>query len=270
MDDHEVARMLVHRIGRDLLRLHGDVAAGGRATVGVQLARARMLEEIGRVRPNDRVLFEQTRHDPRRLACERVWIIDPLNGVEEYSRSPAVDWGVHVALWRRDRLAAGAIALPTRGLVFGTASDSTSEVATLDSTKSVRPRRTTRGIRVAVREHDAPELLTSMTEEMGVRPIPSHPMGAALRAVLLGEAEAYIDLIGADEWISAGPVAIALAAGIHASRIDGSPLAYNAPDAVLPDLVMCRRGARDDLLAAVRSKRPTGPPSTTHTSRRGP
>ena len=40
------------------------------------------------------------------------------------------------------------------------------------------------------------------------------------------------------------PVAVARAAGLHTCRIDGSPLVYNQDDVLLPDLVVCRPGAR--------------------------
>jgi 3'(2'), 5'-bisphosphate nucleotidase len=34
-------------------------------------------------------------------------------------------------------------------------------------------------------------------------------------------------------------VAVARAAGLHTSRLDGSPLVYNRPDPYLPDLLVC-------------------------------
>jgi 3'(2'), 5'-bisphosphate nucleotidase len=49
-------------------------------------------------------------------------------------------------------------------------------------------------------------------------------------------------------------VAVARAAGLHASRIDGSPLEYNRPDPLLPDLVICRRELADAVLAVTASR----------------
>ena len=73
--------------------------------------------------------------------------------------------------------------------------------------------------------------------------------GAKAMAVVTGHADAYIHAGGQYEWDSAAPVAVARAAGLHASRLDGSDLVYNQPDAWLPDLVVCRPEIVDKLLS---------------------
>jgi len=69
--------------------------------------------------------------------------------------------------------------------------------------------------------------------------------------VVLGEAEIYLHSGGQYEWDSAAPTAVALAAGLHASRLDGSPLRYNQPDPWLPDLLICRPELAAPVLAAL-------------------
>jgi 3'(2'), 5'-bisphosphate nucleotidase len=56
---------------------------------------------------------------------------------------------------------------------------------------------------------------------------------------------------GQYEWDSAAPVAVARAAGLHTSRLDGSALAYNQPRPWLPDLLVCRPELADRLLGAL-------------------
>ncbi|WP_448614606.1 hypothetical protein [Modestobacter sp. URMC 112] len=46
-------------------------------------------------------------------------------------------------------------------------------------------------------------------------------------------------------------MADARACGLHASRLDGSPLRYNRPDPYLPDLLVCRPELTDQLLEAL-------------------
>ena len=70
-------------------------------------------------------------------------------------------------------------------------------------------------------------------------------------AVVLGEADVYAHAGGMYEWDSAAPAAVALAAGLHVSRIDGSPMRYNRPDPWLPDLLVCRPELADVCLAAL-------------------
>jgi 3'(2'), 5'-bisphosphate nucleotidase len=59
-------------------------------------------------------------------------------------------------------------------------------------------------------------------------------------AVVQGTADIYVHAGGQYEWDSAAPVAVARAAGLHTSRIDGSALVYNQRNSSLPDLVVCR------------------------------
>ena len=71
-------------------------------------------------------------------------------------------------------------------------------------------------------------------------------------AVVCGEADAYIHGGGFYEWDTAAPVAVARAAGLHASRIDGSALAYNQVDLLMPDILVCRPALAGSLLQAIR------------------
>src|SRR5258708_1516830 len=61
--------------------------------------------------PHDGILSEETADSRARLALERVWIIDPLDGTREYSQGRD-DWAVHVALAIDGQPALGAVALP--------------------------------------------------------------------------------------------------------------------------------------------------------------
>ena len=81
--------------------------------------------------------------------------------------------------------------------------------------------------------------------------------GIKAMAVLADEVDAYVHAGGQFEWDSAAPVAVARAAGLHTSRIDGSPLVYNQPDPTLPDLVICRPEIAEQILAAIAELNPT-------------
>jgi 3'(2'), 5'-bisphosphate nucleotidase len=77
--------------------------------------------------------------------------------------------------------------------------------------------------------------------------------GAKAMAVVRGDVDAYIHAGGQWEWDSAAPAGVVRAAGLHASRIDGSPLLYNRTDPYLPDLLMCRPEFAEILLEGIRS-----------------
>jgi 3'(2'), 5'-bisphosphate nucleotidase len=79
--------------------------------------------------------------------------------------------------------------------------------------------------------------------------------GAKAMAVLRGEGDIYLHAGGQYEWDSCAPVAVAQAAGLHASRIDGSPCRYNKEDPYMPDLLICRPELADRVLEAIAALR---------------
>ena len=106
--------------------------------------------------------------------------------------------------------------------------------------------------RLVVSRTRPPEFVPFVAERLGAEIVPMGSAGAKISAVVRGEAEVYVHAGGQYEWDSCAPVAVALAAGLHASRIDGSPLRYARPDPWLPDLVVCHPSLADAVLAAVR------------------
>ena len=197
-------------------------------------------------RPDDAVLSEEGRDDRRRLAADRVWIIDPLDGSNEYGEPGRGDWAVHVALWEHGVLTAGAVALPALDLVFGTRPPPT--VPT--STRS-RPR-------IATSRWRAPYSAVVIANALGGDALRIGSAGAKAMTVVAGEADIYVHDSGMYQWDSAAPAAVALAAGLHVSRVDGSPLVYNTADPWLPDVLICRPELADEVLTVLRADRRWG------------
>jgi 3'(2'), 5'-bisphosphate nucleotidase len=248
--DGAFAAWLAERVGQMLRELRDDkgfsdpVALRG---AGDKRAHDMLISELSRWRPADAVLSEEGVHDdPARLINERVWIVDPLDGTREFGEPGRSDWAVHVALWNQKTvsLAAGAIALPAMYRVLGT--DPPPSYPPLHSDVAAGG-----PIRIAVSRTRPPSFLAALAEREHAVPVPMGSAGAKIAAVITGEVDAYIHAGGQSEWDSAAPVAVALATGLHASRIDGSPLIYNRPDPTLPDLVVCRSDLAPRLLSAL-------------------
>jgi 3'(2'), 5'-bisphosphate nucleotidase len=173
------------------------------------------------------------------LGADRVWIIDPLDGTREYGMPGRDDWAVHVALWERGAgITAAAVAQPSLDVVYA------SDTARVD--RRPRPR-----LRLLVSDSRPPEFAAPVAGAVNGDLVPMGSAGAKAMSVLRGEADAYLHAGGQWEWDSAAPVGVALAAGLHASRIDGSPLEYNQPHPYLPDLLICRPELADDLLREI-------------------
>ena len=91
----------------------------------------------------------------------------------------------------------------------------------------------------------------AVAERLGAELVPMGSSGAKAMAIIRGEADIYLHSGGQYEWDSMAPVAVAMAHGLHCSRIDGSPLIYNQANVYLPDLLICRKEHAQQLLALI-------------------
>jgi 3'(2'), 5'-bisphosphate nucleotidase len=239
--DHQTAGTLAREAGELLLQVRArDFAdASARKAAGDVESHRFLIDRLAAVQPDDAVLSEEGVDDPVRLAADRVWIVDPLDGTREFSELDRADWAVHVALWERGELVAGAVALPAEHTTLSTA----------DVTAA--PSRPDGPLRLAVSRSRPPALVVELAERLGAELVPMGSAGVKAMSVVRGVTDAYVHGGGQYEWDSAAPVAVARAAGLHTSRLDGAPLRYNQPDPYLPDLVVCRSELADRLLGAL-------------------
>ncbi|MEN3219554.1 3'(2'),5'-bisphosphate nucleotidase CysQ [Mycolicibacterium porcinum] len=243
MNDHELAARLATRAGDLLLDVRADYAdapAAERKAAGDKQSHDFLMAELAKLVPGDSVLSEEAtadqRADPARLSAERVWIVDPLDGTREFSELGRDDWAVHVALWSAGELVAGAVALPAQNTTL-----STPDVAA--------PRPFEGPPRVVVSRTRPPAVALAVREALDGTLVEMGSAGAKVAAVVRGVADVYVHAGGQYEWDSAAPVAVARAAGLHTSRIDGSRLVYNSADPTLPDLIVCRPELAERVLA---------------------
>ena len=242
MTDHELAAALATQAGRLLLEVRTEFAAADadeRKAAGDARSHDFLMERLAAARPGDAVLSEEGADDPIRLRSHRVWIVDPLDGTREFSELGREDWAVHVALWSDGELIAGAVALPAQGVTLATP-----DVPAPPPAPAVP--------RIVVSRTRPPAVALRVQMELSGDLVEMGSAGAKVAAVAQGRAEVYVHAGGQYEWDSAAPVAVARAAGLHTSRIDGSPLRYNQADVLLPDLVVCRPEYADAVLAALR------------------
>jgi 3'(2'), 5'-bisphosphate nucleotidase len=241
-DDHQLARDLADRAGERLLELR---ARGGDPVAlradGDRLSHEFLMAEFARLRPGDAVLSEEGKDDAARLSASRVWIVDPLDGTREFGEAGRTDWAVHVALWQSGELTAGAVALPAQGETLSTGDAAAAPVTSADGGR----------LRIVVSRSRPPAFIQRVAEITGAELVPLGSAGAKVAAVVRGEVDAYVHAGGQYEWDSAAPVAVAVSRGLHASRVDGSELAYNQSHPWMPDIVVCRADLASDLLDAI-------------------
>jgi 3'(2'), 5'-bisphosphate nucleotidase len=240
MDDVQVAEAAAQAAAGVLrdLRTRGELTGRPLGDAGDAAAQRAIVATLAELRPADLVFSEEAVDDPRRLAADRVWIVDPLDGTREYGEGRH-DWAVHVALWAGGDLTAAAVALPGLDEVL------------LTSPAPALPDRSDGAVRVAVSRSRPPAEARAVAAALDAELVPLGSAGYKTVAVARGEVDAYVHSGGQYQWDSAAPVAVARAAGLTTCRLDGSPLVYNAPDPYLPDLVVCRPELADRILRAL-------------------
>ena len=240
-DDHALAAWLATTAGERLLEVRRQGLVGRELKdAGDRAAHELLVELLAAHRPDDAVLSEEAADDKRRLGARRVWIVDPLDGTREFSEPPRDDWAVHVALWEDGELTAGAVAQPALGETFDTGHP------------PVVPARTSARPRIAVSRTRPPAFVETMAAEIDAELVPMGSAGVKVISVVRDVTDAYVHAGGQYEWDNAAPVAVARAAGLFCSRVDGSELRYNQDDVSLPDLVVCRPELSEQILAFVR------------------
>ncbi len=229
MTDADLAAHLADVAGRILIDVRDSDMFEGKSLgkAGDETANQFLVHALRQQRPDDGLLSEESKDTDQRLSKSRVWIVDPVDGTREYGEK-RTDWAVHVGLAIDGVATVGAVALPGLDLVLRT--DTPVPIPSAPELLRI----------VVSRTRPAAEA-TQVAERIGAKLVPMGSAGAKAMAVVRGEADIYLHSGGQYEWDSCAPVAVALAHGLHCTRIDGSPLVYNQAETYMPDLLICRK-----------------------------
>jgi 3'(2'), 5'-bisphosphate nucleotidase len=239
LSDVDLARAIADTAGRLLVDIQSSGLFEGKdlGKVGDRAANAVIMEALRTNRPDDAILSEEEKDSADRLQAKRVWIVDPLDGTREYGER-RTDWAVHIALAIDGEPTLGAVALP--GLPLTLCSGRPTIVPDYSGK-----------LRMLVSRTRPAKEAVAVAEALDAELVPMGSAGAKAMAVLRGEADIYLHTGGQYEWDNCAPAAVALAAGLHVSRVDGSPLRYNNSDPYLPDLLICHKPLAQKVLALV-------------------
>ncbi len=244
--DHQLAAELAEQCAALLraLRASGIGDPDALRAQGDRRSHELLVAELAARRPADAVLSEEGAASPARPGARRVWIVDPLDGTREFGEPDRPDWAVHVALVIDGFPVAGAVALPALGEVWSTATAAARPPAATSQRRTGPPR-------LAV-SRTRPGWSAGLVEQaLSAELVPMGSAGFKALAVVRGAADIYAHSGGQYEWDSAAPVAVALAHGMHASRLDGTPLTYNNANPYLPDLLIAHPDWARSALQAV-------------------
>ena len=242
--DQQLASRVATEAGAMLVELRDELVAEGihywdLKDEGDVAGHRYIMSALTAARPDDVILSEEAADNRRRLNAERVWIIDPIDGTNEFAEHPRHDWAIHIALWEAGELTAASVALPTLGVTFDA-----SPAAVVPPSTRARP------LLVTSRSRN-PYCAVMVANALGCDVVRLGSAGAKAMAIVMGEADIYVHDGGMYQWDSAAPSAVAKAAGLHVSRIDGSPLEYNKESLWLPDFLVCRTELAEPALKAL-------------------
>jgi 3'(2'), 5'-bisphosphate nucleotidase len=242
--DQQLASRVATEAGAMLVELRDELVAVGThywdlKDEGDVAGHRYIMSALTAARPDDVILSEEAADNRRRLSAERVWIIDPIDGTNEFAEHPRHDWAIHIALWEAGELTAASVALPTLGITFDA-----SPAAVVPPSTRAKP------LLVTSRSRN-PYCAVMVANALGCDVARLGSAGAKAMAVVMGEADIYVHDGGMYQWDSAAPSAVAKAAGLHVSRIDGSPLEYNKESLWLPDFLVCRSELAEPALKAL-------------------
>lgn len=239
--DAALAADIAQNTGKLLLRLRSESTAMDPYVLrdsGDREAHEYIVGRLAEHFPGDAVLSEEGVDTPERLTAGRTWIVDPLDGTNEFGMLGHDDWAVHIGLVVDHRAVLGAVAVPALGEVFCSG-----------SVAPVLPARDDR-VRMVISRNRRADRVTGIADALGAEVVRMGSAGAKAMAVVRGDVDIYAHSGGMYEWDSCAPVAVAAAAGLHTSRIDGSPIRYNAEEPWLPDLLICRPELAEKAIAA--------------------
>jgi len=242
--DQQLASRVATEAGAMLVELRDELVAEGihywdLKDEGDVAGHRYIMSALTAARPDDVILSEEAADNRRRLNAERVWIIDPIDGTNEFAEHPRHDWAIHIALWESGEITAASVALPTLGITFDA-----SPAAVVPPSTREKP------LLVTSRSRN-PYCAVMVANALGCDVARLGSAGAKAMAIVMGEADIYVHDGGMYQWDSAAPSAVAKAAGLHVSRTDGSPLKYNQESLWLPDFLVCRTELAEPALSAL-------------------
>ena len=214
--------------------------AGGEPVCEVDLAVDALLRErLSAIDPEAGWLSEESIDDKTRLAAERVWVVDPIDGTRDFLRGRP-GWAVSIALVDRGRPVLAVLEASARGECW-------TALAGEGAWRNGEPIRcATRTILTGARV-PADQLPRRDADLVAV----AKPNSIALRIAMVaaGEADLVATLRWGHEWDIAAAVLIASEAGATVTDALGAPLAFNTAMAEAFGVLVTPAGIHDAAVA---------------------
>jgi myo-inositol-1(or 4)-monophosphatase len=174
--------------------------------------------------PADALLSEETRDDPSRLACERAWIVDPMDGTKEFTQH-IPEFGVSIALAVAGEPAVGVIHNPAAGRTVWAARGAGAFADGVRARVSAVSELAKAVVIASRTEISRDQLAPYAGWFQEIRPVGS--IAWKLACIAAGEGDLNVSVAPKNEWdVCAGDLLVHEAGGIYVG-FDGSRRLYN-------------------------------------------
>lgn len=194
--------------------------------------------------PGDGWLSEEHLDSADRLRCDRVWVVDPIDGTREYLQG-VPEYAVSVGLVVEGRPVLGVVYNPASGEVFS---------ATVPDGSAIRRTLVPRRFDVLVGRGEA------AYDEVPALPPGGRAVGVGsvayrLALVAAGKGDAVLSGYGRNEWDVAAGAALCTAAGLRVTDVLGAPLRFNQVEPYVRGLLVAGDGLHAHLAAHLHRRR---------------
>src|SRR4051812_32790575 len=206
--------------------------------------------------PRDGILAEESVDASARLSCERVWMVDPIDGTKAFIAGTG-DFAVQIGLAVEGRAALGVLYAPATDVLYWAARGHGSWVLrpTSEAEGEPRPERLqvtdesdlSRTRLAESRSHRGPRM-DAVVRALGVRAeVRSHSVGIKVGLLVERQADLYIHMSPkTKQWDTCAPEVVLTEAGGRMTDIWGGPLQYNTPDVLNRNGLVASNGAAHD------------------------
>ncbi len=199
--------------------------------------------------PQDAVLSEEEADDLLRLDCERVWIVDPLDGTQEFIAG-LDQFVIMIGLAIQGQPQLGVVLQPATGQLFLGIVDWGAFVYHSGSTRSLRvsAHTTPRQMRVAVSRSHLTPLMENILSVLDItKKVRIGSVGLKIGLLLTQQVDGYFHASrGIKEWDLCGPAAILLAAGGMLTDCWGRTISFNQSDFHITHGLVATNGLQHD------------------------
>ncbi len=232
MNDHELAGFLADTAGRQLLQHRAQALDDGvnpwdLRYQGDMLGHRILMEGLAEHRPDDAVLSEEGADHRSRLEARRTWIVDPLDGTQDYPYTDTAEWAVHVALVEAGAATAGAVSVPGMARLYGTDLEPVPPAGE-------RPRP------IVVSGRSNTYYAADVAQALDAQLVACGSAGVKAMLVVGGEVDVYVHASGLYEWDVCAPAAVAAAAGMVVADLEGRPFEFNKAHPAVRGFVVAR------------------------------